>query len=136
MAEEEEEIEGVLAGITNLTIETEGAEEEAMEQLTTSLEMEVEEDMGSEGEDEGEGTQRTLGALELFTQDAEPSGTTRVDARNEFNKLSRLAMMWTVRHRWPAGARFDFNSYRHWAQLLLRQPEELPVTILSREGVT
>ena len=30
-------------------------------------------------------------------------------ARNGFNKLSRLAMMWTVRHLWPAGVRFVFN---------------------------
>ena len=45
-------------------------------------------------------------------------------------------MMWTVRHRWPTGARFAFNFYRHWAQILLRQPGELPVTILSQEGVT
>ena len=45
-------------------------------------------------------------------------------------------MLWTVRHLWPAGAIFAFNCYKHWAQLLLRQPGELPVTILSREGVT
>ena len=45
-------------------------------------------------------------------------------------------MLWTVRHRWPAGARFAFNCYRHWAQLLIRHPGEPPVTILSREGVT
>ena len=45
-------------------------------------------------------------------------------------------MLWTVRHRWPAGARFTFNFYRHWAQLLLHQTGEPPVTILSREGVT
>ena len=59
-----------------------------------------------------------------------------VDSHNGFNELSRLAMLWTVRHRWPAGARFAFNCYKHWAQLLLRQPGEPPVTILSREGVT
>ena len=47
-----------------------------------------------------------------------------------------MAMMWTVRHHWPAGARFAFNFYRHWAQFLLRQPGEPPVIILSREGVT
>ena len=35
-----------------------------------------------------------------------------------------------------AGARFAFNCYKHWAQLLLRQPGELPVIILSREVVT
>ena len=45
-------------------------------------------------------------------------------------------MLWTVRHRWPEGARFVFNCYRHWAQLLLCQPGEPPVKILIREGVT
>ena len=47
--------------------------------------------------------------LRILTQDAEPSGKTLVDAHNGFNELSRLAMLWTVRHRWPAGARFAFN---------------------------
>ena len=45
-------------------------------------------------------------------------------------------MLWTVRHRWPERARYAFNCYKDWAQLLLRQPGELKVTILSREGVT
>ena len=45
-------------------------------------------------------------------------------------------MLRTVRHRWPAGARFDINFYWHWAQLLLRQPGGLPFTILIQEGVT
>ena len=84
----------------------------------------------------GEGTLRALGALEFLTQDADPSGTTRVDACNGFNELSRLAIMWTVRHRWPAEVKFAFNCYRHWAQLLLCQLGEQPVTILSKEGVT
>ena len=44
-------------------------------------------------------------------------------------------MLCTVRHRWPAGARFAFNFCRHWAQLFLQQLGEPPVTILSREGV-
>ena len=92
--------------------------------------------MGSEGKEEGGGTQRALEALELFTKDAEPSGTTLVDARNGFNELSCLAMLWTVRHRWTEGAKFAFNCYKHCAQLLLRKPEEPPVTILSREEVT
>ena len=101
-----------------------------------ALGMEVEGDMGSEGEEGGGGTQRALEALEFFTQDAEPSGTTLVDALNGFNELSRLAMIWTVRHHWPAGARFAFNCYKQWAKLLLRQPGKPPVTILSREGVS
>ena len=99
-------------------------------------EMKVKEDGGSEGEDEGGEIQRALEALEFLIQEAEPSGTTLVDARNGFNDLSRLEILWTVRHRWPAGARFAFNCYRRWAQLLLRQLGEPPVTILSREGVT
>ena len=82
------------------------------------------------------GAQRALGALEFITQEADMSGTTLVDARNGFNKLSPLAILWTVRHRWPEGARFTFNCYMHWEILLLRQLGEPPVTNLSREGVT
>ena len=70
--------------------------------------MEVEE-RGSEGEEGGGGTQRALEALVFLTQEADTRGTTLVDARNGFNELSRLAMLWTVRHRWPAGARFGRN---------------------------
>ena len=113
-----------MSGITNLRIETAGTEEKTVEGMAEALRMEVEEDEGSEGEEGGGGTQRALEALEFLSQDVEPSVTTLVDACNGFNALSRLAMLWTVRHRWPAGARFAFNCYKHWAQLLLRQPGE------------
>ena len=130
-----------MAGLNNLIIETAGTEEESAEGLKAALgmasqEMEVEEDRGSEGEDLGGGTQRALGPLEFLTQEAEPSGTTLVDACNGFNELSCLAMLCTVQHRWSAGARFAFNYYRHWAQILFRQTGEPSLTILSREGVT
>ena len=131
--EDGREVDGM---INNLTIETAGTEEEAEEGLVAALEMKVEGERGREGEEGGRGTQRALEALDFLTQEAEPSGTTLVDARNGFNELSRLEMLWTVRHRWTAGARFAFNCYKHWAQLLLRQPGDFPVTILSREGVT
>ena len=78
-----------------------------------ALEMQVEEDEEREGEEDGGGTQRSLEALEFLTQEAEPSGTTLVDARNSFNELSRLEMLWTVRHRWPVGTRFVLNCYKH-----------------------
>ena len=87
-----------------------------------ALYTEVDEDTGSKEGTEGGVVQRALRALVLPTQEAELSGTMLVDARNGFNKLSRLKMLWTVRHRWPDGAWFAFNCYRHWAQLLLRQP--------------
>ena len=119
-----------------LNIETAGTEEEAAEGLAAAMETEMEKDRGSEGEDEGGGTLQALRALEFLTQEAKPSETTLVDARNRFNDLRRLAILWTVRHRLLAEARFALNCYKHWEQLLLRQPGELPVTILSREGVT
>ena len=40
-----------------------------------------------------------------------------VDAVNGFNNLSRLAMLWTIRHHWPKMARFVFNTYRHQQRL-------------------
>ena len=125
------DVDGLL---NNLTIETTGTEEDAAEQLEGALRMEVEE-TGKVGEG-GDGTQRSLGSLEFLTKDAESSGTTLVDARNGFNELSRLVMLWTVWQCWPAGSWFAFNCYKHWAQLLLRQPGEPPVIILIREGVT
>ena len=47
-----------------------------------------------------------------------------------------LVMFWMVRHCWPAVLRFEFNCYRHWVQLLLRQSGDAPVIILSQEVVT
>ena len=87
--------------LNNLRIETAGTQEEAV------LEMEVGDTI--KGEEGGGGTLREMGALEFLTQDTEPSGTTLVDALNWSNKLSRLAILWTVRHRWPAGVRSAFN---------------------------
>ena len=88
LAEEEEDIGGVMVSINSLTIETEGTEEEAVEGLSASLEMEVKENRGSEGEEYVGGAQRSLGSLEFLTQNADPSGTTLVDAHNGFNKMS------------------------------------------------
>ena len=59
-----------------------------------------------------------------------------VDAHNGFNELSRLEMLWNVRHLWPAGARFTLIFYRNWAQLLLHQPGEPPVKIMIQEEIT
>ena len=59
-----------------------------------------------------------------------------VDSCNGFNELSRLVMLRILRHLWPAWARFALNYYNHWAQILLPHTGELPVTMLSREGVT
>ena len=94
--EEEEQSERIEARLTNLNIETAATKEEAVEGLAAALNMEVEEDRGSDGEEEGGGTQRSLESLEFLTQEAEPSSTTLGDARNGFNELSLLEMMWTL----------------------------------------
>ena len=111
-------------------METGGMEEDPEEHLETVLEMKV------DGEGESEVTLRALEATEFLTQEAEPRGTTLFDACNGFNKMSRLAMMWKVQYRWTVGVRFAFNCYKHWAQLLIHQPREPPVTIVIRKGLT
>ena len=65
-------------------------------------------------------------------QDVKPGGTTLIDACNGFNKLIRLAMIWTVHHRWPEGARLAFNCYRCWVHIILLQPGNASVILLSR----
>ena len=47
---------------------------------------------------------------------------TLVDAINGFNKLYRLSILHTVRRRYPVGARFTLNFYRHEALLVVGQP--------------
>jgi hypothetical protein len=59
-----------------------------------------------------------------------------VDAANGFNNLSRLGMLWTLKHRCPKLARFAFNCYRHEARLLCRRPGQDALILLSKEGVT
>ena len=44
-------------------------------------------------------------------------------------------MMWTVRHHWTAVARFAFNCYKHWVQLLLSHLGSPSVTLMIRNGV-
>ena len=58
-----------------------------------------------------------------------------VDAKNVFNKINRVGMLWTVRHLWPSGARFSFNFYRHWSSLVFRNGNGTASILHSREGV-
>ena len=77
-----------------------------------------------------------LEATGLLTQEEEPGSTILVNACNDFNELIRLAILWTVHHHWPVGARFMFNCYRHWAHILLLRTSDAPLLILSWERVT
>ena len=69
-------------------------------------------------------------------EEEEDWGFLLVDARNAFNEGNRTAFLWTVRHRWPSAARFAFNCYRHWGQLVLRAADGTAVILYSMEGVT
>ena len=77
-----------------------------------------------------------LEAIWFLIQYADPVCTTLVDARNGFNEMNCLEMLWTVNHCLLVGLRFVLNCYRHWAQLLLCQSGDAPVILLSLEGVT
>jgi hypothetical protein len=59
-----------------------------------------------------------------------------IDASNAFNEVNRTAMLWTVRHEWPSGARFAFNCYKHWAILVIRDNDGTAIFLHSKEGVT
>ena len=59
-----------------------------------------------------------------------------VDAKNAFNKINRVRMLWTVRHLWPSGAHFVFNRYRHWSSIVLRNGNGAASILHSREVVT
>ena len=37
-----------------------------------------------------------------------------VNAKNTFNEVSWVGMMWIARHLWPSVALFFVNCYRHW----------------------
>ena len=56
--------------------------------------------------------------------------------RNDFNEENRTAILWAVRHKWPRGAWFAFNCYRHWATLVIRAGDETGQLLYSKEGVT
>ena len=40
--------------------------------------------------------------------------------KNTFIEGNRKMMLWVVRHKWPSGARFMFNIYRHQSVLVVR----------------
>ena len=84
-----------------------------------------------------EGAVHTLSEKWTECNEEDDWGVLLVDARNAFNEGNRIKMLWTVRHLWPAGARFAFNCYRHWSTLIFRGKDGNSTSILqSKEGVT
>ena len=60
-------------------------------------------------------------------------GVLLVDARNAFNSVNRVAILWNARILWPRCSRFIFNTYRGWAPLVIAGGKSI---VYSKEGVT
>ena len=69
-------------------------------------------------------------ARDMFSDD--DTGMLVMDAKNAFNSINRLSLLWNVRVLWPRASRYIFNTYRGWSSLILKGCNE---TIYSREGV-
>ena len=52
--------------------------------------------------------------------DEEDWGVLLIDAKNALNEGNWKMMLWVVSHKWPSGARFMFNIYRHQSVLVVR----------------
>ena len=59
-----------------------------------------------------------------------------VDARNRFNEINCVVLLWTVQFLWASGARFAFNCYIHYAILIFCCIGKERVALHSKEGVT
>ena len=46
-------------------------------------------------------------------------GFLTVYAKNAFNDINLIRVLWTVQNVWPYGACFVFNWYCHWSSLVL-----------------
>ena len=59
-----------------------------------------------------------------------------VYAKNAFNEIDRVGMLWMVKNLWPSGACFVFNYYCNWSSLVLPYGNGTASIIHSREGAT
>ncbi len=61
---------------------------------------------------------------------------TMIDDTNGFNKLSQMAILWTMHNLWLKGSRFSFSFYQHKAMLILPNTGNLLLILWSFKGVT
>lgn len=58
-----------------------------------------------------------------------------INARNGFNELSCLVMLWMVPHHSSKGSRFSFHSYHHKAEVFLWDLNKSVISLISWEEV-
>ena len=59
-----------------------------------------------------------------------------IDAKNSFNEMNHIRMLWMVCHIWPSRASFVFNCYSHWPYFPLKNGDGATNILHSKEGVT
>lgn len=79
------------------------------------------------------GIEAAIHAMSDLYDENEANGILLIDASNAFNSLSRPLTLWNARILWPRCARFLFNTYKGFAQIMFKGSNKI---ILSQEGTT
>jgi hypothetical protein len=59
-----------------------------------------------------------------------------IDAKHTFNKMDQTIMLWNIHHEWPSGARFVFNTYKHWVTIIICTNDSKGEILHCNQGVT
>ncbi len=63
-------------------------------------------------------------ASDLFHTHEGDWGILMVDAKNAFNSINRLSLLWNRRILWPRASMYLFNTHRGWSPLIIRNCAE------------
>ena len=55
--------------------------------------------------------------------------------KNAFDSVTKMTMLWRVRHLWPYMSRFASNCYRHQIRMVVRMLGKCAMFTLSKVGV-
>ena len=76
-----------------------------------------------------------MNALYRETEDLDHYGFLLIDARNAFNELQRISLLYHVRHLWPRAAKYVYNCYSHHSTSIVRSLNGKVFTVYSQEGI-
>ena len=58
-----------------------------------------------------------------------------IDTWNTFYEENQATIIWAAWFKWPSGTQFNFNCYRHWDTLVVRDVDKLIHLSHIKEGV-